>query len=349
MPWTVLPEATAAAPASPAAAGATRSLSYRQALLEAQRQALAADPAVFVMGEGVDDPAGSFGTTLGLQEQFGAERVFDLPLAENGCLGAAVGAALAGMRPIVVHLRADFLLLALDQLANHAAKWRYMFAGRQPVPLVVRAVIGRGWGSAAQHSQPLHGILMQFPGLKVALPSTAQDAKGLLLAAIADPGPVVVLEHRWLYDDVGHVPEAMYRTPLGAAVVRRAGADVTIAAISLMVREALKAAELLAEAGIQAEVLDLRCAAPLDHAAIAASVARTGRIVVADTGHTIAGLAAEIAAIAAESRFNFLKAPVTRVGLPPAPTPAGHVLEQAYYPGAEALAQAARRLVEHRP
>lgn len=344
MPWTHLSAAGPAQPAStPSDAG--RQLTYRQALLEAQRQALAADAAVVVMGEGVDDAAGSFGTTLGLQEQFGADRVFDLPLAENGCMGLALGAALAGLRPIVVHLRADFLLLALDQLANHAAKWRYMFHARQTAPLVVRCVVGRGWGSAAQHSQPLHGVLMQFPGLKVALPATPHDAKGLLLAAIADAGPVVLLEHRWLYDDLGPVPEAAYGVPLGRAAVRRKGKDVTIAAVSLMVREALAAAEILTRTGVSAEVLDLRTVAPMDTAALVASVAKTGRLVLADTGHLRGGWAAEAAAVAAEQCLSCLKAPVARVGLPDAPTPASPVLEAAYYPGPEAIVQAVEQVV----
>ena len=260
-------------------------------------------------------------------------------------MGMAVGAALAGMRPIVVHLRADFTLLAMDQIANHAAKWRYMFAGRQAAPLVVRCVVGRGWGSAAQHSQALHGVFLQFPGLKVALPATPHDAKGLLLAAIADPGPVLLLEHRWLYDDVAHVPEHPYLVPLGQAAVRRTGADVTIAAVSLMVREALAAAEQLAREGIQAEVLDMRSVAPMDGAALAASIDKTGRLVIADTGHLAGGWAAEAAAFAVESCFHHLKAPVVRVGLPPAPTPASAVLEQAYYPCPDAIAQTARRLL----
>jgi len=320
-----------------------RSLTYREALLEAHRLALAADPAVLVMGEGVDDAGGCFGTTLGLQREFGPERVFDLPLAENGCTGMAVGAAIAGMRPIFVHLRVDFTLMSMDQIVNHAAKWRYMFGGRQKVPLVIRALTGRGWGSAAQHAQSLHGLFLQVPGLKVVMPAGAGDAKGLFLAAVADENPVLFLEHRWLYDSRGPVPEGIYTVPLGKGRIRREGRDVTIAALSWMVYEAMQAAEILAGQGIQAEVLDMRSVKPMDTELLLASAARTGRLVLADTGSVLGGWSAEAAAVVAERGFSSLKAPVARVGLPDVPCPASPVLEQAYYPDASTIAAAARR------
>lgn len=349
MPWTriVAEREAQQAVGKDAHQEGVRTLTYRDAIREALELAMEADPAVLVMGEGVDDPGGSFGTTLGLAGRFGADRVMDTPLAENGVTGVAAGAAMMGLRPVLVHLRVDFLPMAMDQMVNHAAKWRYMFGGRQRVPLVVRAIIGRGWGSGAQHSQSVHGAFMQFPGLKVVLPATPADAKGLLLAAIADPDPVLVIEHRWLYDHSGPVPEGMHLADLGRAAVRRPGRDVTLAAVSHMVPEALAAAETLAARGVDAEVLDLRSVSPVDAEGLLASLERTGRLVVADTGHLSGGLTAEVAACASGPGFGLLKAPVERVGLPPCPTPASPVLEEAYYPGREDILAAAGRTLAH--
>jgi pyruvate dehydrogenase E1 component beta subunit len=302
------------------------------------------DPGVFVMGVGVDDPKGIFGTTLGAFKKFGAARVFDTPLAENGLTGVAIGASLEGMRPVLVHARNDFLLLTMDQLVNHAAKWRYMSGGRLSVPITVRAIIGRGWGQAAQHSQSLQALFAHVPGLKVLMPSTPYDAKGLLIAAIEDDAPVLVLEHRWLYDQLGPVPEAPYRVPIGEAAVIRTGGDVTIVALSHMVVEARKAASVLEGEGIEAEVLDLRSLAPLDAPAILASVRKTGRLIVADHAWKTCGVAAEVAALAAEGALDALRAPVRRVVLPDTPTPCAAPLEKLYYPGATEIAAAAREL-----
>jgi len=321
-----------------------RILDYRGAIREALEQALAADPRVFVMGEGVDDPDAVFGTTLGLQKRFGPRRVFDTPIAENAMTGVAVGAALAGMRPVLVHMRMDFMLPAMDQLVNHAAKWRAMFGGRFRVPLVVRAVVGRGWGAAAQHSQSLQGLFMHAPGLKVVMPSNPYDAKGLLLAAIADDDPVVFVEHRWLYDDAAPVPRAPYRVPLGRGRVARRGRDVTVVAVSLMVREALAAADALAPEGIGLEVVDPRTLCPLDEGLILRSVRKTGRLLVADTGWRNAGAGAEIAARVAEKAHGFLKAPVCRIATADVPTPAGAALEERFYPSRGTIVAEARRL-----
>ncbi len=327
----------------PASQGAVPVISFRQALLEAQRQALREDPATLLMGLGVDDPKGIFGSTLDLHKEFGPERVFDLPLAENGMTGVAIGAALCGARAILVHQRADFLLLAMDQLVNHAAKWRYMFGGRQSIPLVVRAVIGRGWGQGAQHSQSLQSLFMHIPGLKVAMPSTPHDAKGLLLAAIDDRNPVIFLEHRLSYELKGEVPAGRYTVPLGKAAIRRSGKDVTIAAISYMAAEALQAAEALARDGIEVEVIDLRTLRPWDEELVLESVKKTGRLLVADTGWKTAGAGAEIAARIMELGFRYLKAPVMRIGLPEHPTPTSAPLEKAFYPGAGEIAGAIRK------
>jgi pyruvate dehydrogenase E1 component beta subunit len=340
MPWTkVLVEKTAPDLDEPEGRQA-RKLSYGEAIREALDQALARDPRVYVMGQGVDDPSGMFGSTLDLHRKYGGKRVFDTPLSENALTGMAVGSALAGMRPVYVHNRPDFLLMAMDQIANHAAKWSYMFAGKSHVPLVIRAVTGRGWGSAAQHSQALQGLFLHIPGLKVVMPATAYDAKGLLLSSIADGNPVLFLEHRWLYKHKSHVPEELYRIPFGKALVRRSGKDVTVVAVSQMVIEALSAADELAAQGVSAEVIDPRTLCPLDTAAILQSLRKTGRLVVCDTGWKTGGVTAELAALAAEKGFDSLKRPVKRVACPDVPTPAGYTLEGAFYPGSADIVKA---------
>jgi pyruvate dehydrogenase E1 component beta subunit len=321
-----------------------RGLTYRAALLEAQTQLLESDKSVFLLGEGIDDPGGVFGSTLGLAAKFGPDRVMDIPIAENGLTGIAAGAAICGMHPVFIHMRMDFLPMSMDQLVNHAAKWNYMTGGRLNVPLVVRSIVGRGWGSAAQHSQALHGLFAGIPGLKIAVPSTPYDAKGMMIAAVRDGNPVLFCEHRWLYDFVGYVPEEMYEVPLGEAVTRRKGRDVTIVALSLMVYEAIKACRLLEKEGIDAEIIDPRTIRPLDEETILESVSRTGRAIIADTAGKTGGVSGEIAAVIAEKAFDKLKAPVMRIGLPDAPTPASPELEKVYYPGANEIAAAARKL-----
>jgi len=312
-----------------------RILSFCEALNEALRQALEADPRVIVMGEGVDDPRAIFGSTRGLQERFGKTRVFDLPLSENGMTGVAIGAALTGLRPVMTHQRVDFTLYAMDQLVNHAAKRSYASGGLQSVPITIRAVIGRGWGQGSQHSQSLQAFFMHAPGFKVAMPATAYDAKGLLLASIEDPNPVIFLEHRALYAHTGDVPEAAYTVPFGKAAIRRPGTDATLVAVSYMVWEAMQAAQTLAQEGIEVEVIDLRTLKPWDAACVLESVNKTGRLIVADTSWRTAGAAAEIAARVAEEAFHALKAPIRRVALPDLPTPTSAVLERAFYPGVE--------------
>jgi pyruvate dehydrogenase E1 component beta subunit len=323
-----------------------RKLSYAEAVREALDQALALDTRVFVMGQGVDDPSAMFGTTLNLHKKYGSDRVFDTPLAENGLTGIAIGAAIGGMRPVYFHNRPDFLLLAMDQLVNHASKWHYMFGGAVNVPLVVWACIGRGWGSAAQHSQSLQGLFMHIPGLKLIMPSTCYDAKGLMLSAIADNNPVIIMEHRYNFKHIGVVPEAPYRIPIGKGIIRRKGNDISIIAVSYMVTEAFMAAEELAERGIDAEVIDLRTLRPLDEEIILNSIAKTGRAIVADTGWKTGGITAEIAALICEKGFSFLKAPVLRIACPDVPTPAGYTLEEAFYPGKNDIKEVALNLVK---
>lgn len=324
-----------------------RVVSYGQAINEALRLALAHDPGVFVLGQGVDDPTAMFGTTRGLQETFGRDRVFDTPLSEEAMMGVSTGAAMNGMRPVYMHNRPDFILLAFNQLVTHAAKYHYMDNGQTTVPLVVWAAIGRGWGSGAQHSQAIQGLLLGVPGLKIVMPSTPHDAKGLLLSAILDNNPVCVFEHRWLMKKDGIVPEGFYRVPIGKAVCRRPGRDVSIVGASHAIELALQAAGRLAEEGIDAEIIDLRTIKPLDEEAILESLRKTGRIVVVDSGWMKGGLCAEVGCLAAERGYADLKAPVARVGLADVPTPAGYTLEQFYYPDAARIAAVASSLVRH--
>jgi pyruvate dehydrogenase E1 component beta subunit len=312
--------------------GTVREITYREAVREALHQALAIDQRVFLLGEGIDDPPGVFGTTAGLVDIYGPERVMDTPIAENGMTGVAIGAAMTGMRPVFIHMRVDFLMMAMDQMLNHAAKWSYMTNGRVKVPLTIRAVVGRGWGSAAQHSQSLQALFAHVPGMRVMMPASPYDAKGMLLAAIGGDCPTLIIEHRWLYEQKQEVPEAPYRITGNSALVRREGTDLTIVATSYMVLEALKAAQELEKSGISAEVLDLRYIQPIDEASIVASVRKTGRLIIADTGWRICGVGAEVAAIAAEFAYDALKAPVRRVCLPASPTPASHELEKVFYP-----------------
>ncbi len=327
----------------------TRQLKFFEAIREAQDLCMAKDPSVYVMGLGVPDPKAIFGTTLGLQEKYGPRRVLDMPLSENAMTGVATGSALVGMRPILTHQRLDFALVAMEQMVNQAAKWHYMFGGRSRVPMVIRMIIGRGWGQGPQHSQSLQAWFAHIPGLRVVMPATPHDAKGLLISGVEDDNPVIFLEHRWLYGLSDRVPEGVYRVPLGKARVARAGSDVTIVAASYMLLEALRAAETLSDAGIRAEVIDLRSLRPLDDATILESVHKTGCLVAADTGAKAFGVSAEIVALVSEKAFHDLKAPPQRVALPDFPTPTSPALSDGYYPGAAHIAAAAFRMFGRKP
>lgn len=322
-----------------------RELKYFQAVNEAIDVCMAKDAGVYIMGLGVPDPKGIFGTTLGLQEKYGSERVMDMPVSENGMTGVAIGSALAGMRPIMTHQRVDFALLAMEQIVNQAANWHYMFGGQSGIPLVIRLIIGRGWGQGAQHSQSLQALFAHIPGLKVVMPTTAYDAKGLLIASIEDNNPVIFIEHRWLHNISGYVPEGHYRVPLGKARVAREGRDLTIAATSYMTLEAIRAADMLDADGIQAEVLDIRSLRPLDDVLLLESVRKTGNLLVTDTGWTTMGFSAEILARAAEGAFHYLKNAPVRVALPDCPTPTSPALANHYYPRAVHLMAAARKML----
>lgn len=307
-----------------------RQRTYAQAINEAQEIALSRDRRVLVIGEGVPDPKGIFGTTVGLKEKF-AGRVLDMPVAESGMTGICVGLAIAGMRPIMVHARMDFTLYAFDAIVNTAAKWYFMFGQKQSVPIVIRMVIGRGWGPGPQHAQSLQALYAHIPGLKVLMPATAFDAKGLLLSAVADENPVIFIEHRWLHGLSGEVPKRSYAVPIGTARLARRGTDVTIVSASYMTVEAIKAAAVLSRENVSAEIVDLRSVRPLDTKAINASARKTHRLIVADTGWKSFGIAAEIVSQVAESGIH-LDAPPIRITLPDMPAPTSPALAAAYYP-----------------
>jgi acetoin:2,6-dichlorophenolindophenol oxidoreductase subunit beta len=326
-----------------------RKLGYAKALNEALHQLLEQDPGVFILGQGVDNPWYVGATATGLVDRFGRDRVIDPPISENGMNGFAVGAALTGMKPILIHPRLDFLIYGLDQIMNQASNWSYVFRGQLSVPLVLWGIINRGGEQGAQHSQAIQATFAHFPGLKVVMPATPYDAKGLLISAVRDPNPVVFIDDRWLYKQESHVPEEMYEVPIGKAEVLREGTDVTLAATSHMVLLALEAAEKLHKVGVSAEVLNLRSLKPLDEAAILRSLQRTGRLVVADGGWRSFGAAAEVAAVAADKGFEHLEAPVARFTLPDAPAPSSSAEERAYYPTADQLVETALRTFKGKP
>ena len=310
----------------------TRTLSYRDALSEAMAKEMRRDASVFVYGIDVADHKRTFGSGTGLLEEFGPERCFSTPLSEDSMTGFGLGAALNGLRPIHVHMRVDFMILAMNQLTNMIASFHYGASGQLRVPMVIRAVIGRGWGQSWQHSKTLHSWFAHVPGLKVVMPSRPQDANGMLIAAIRDDNPVIFIEHRWLYDAVGEVSDETVSLE-GCQVLRR-GKDVTIAAVSWMNVEALKAAEVLAKQGVEAEIVDLRSLAPYDGSAVTQSVQKTGHLIVADYDWLHCGFSAEVAAQAYADCLDILRSPVTRLSLAEAHCPCTRPLENKYYPNA---------------
>jgi pyruvate/2-oxoglutarate/acetoin dehydrogenase E1 component len=316
-----------------------RRLTYAEALREATEQAMAQDERVVVLGLGVDDHRGIYGTTKGLAEKFGPERVFDTPLSEDAMTGVAIGAAMAGLRPVHVHIRQDFLMLCMNQLINIAAKAHYMYGGSVTVPLVVRSVIGKSWGQGAQHSQALQALFMHVPGLKVVAPTTPYDAKGCLVASIRDNNPVMFIEHRLLHYQTGYVPEEVYATPLGRARVLAEGSDVTLVGISWMATECLRARRYLQQRGISAEVVDPVTLSPLDMAAIKQSTAKTGRLVVVDSAWTNCGASAEILARIAEDHNGVSNVRAWRLGFAPVTCPTTRTLEDLFYPNGQSIAQ----------
>ncbi|MBI2067972.1 MAG: alpha-ketoacid dehydrogenase subunit beta [Deltaproteobacteria bacterium] len=324
-----------------------RELTFREAISEALVQAMRGDQRIFIMGVGVDDPKGAFGTTSDALKQFGGSRVFDVPISENAMTGIAIGSAMDGLHPVLVHARNDFLLLTMDQLVNNAAKWSYMTAGKISVPMTVRAVIGRGWGQAAQHSQSLQALFAHVPGLKVVLPGGPFEAKGLLMSSLKEKAPVIFLEHRWLYEKKDGVPQEPYSLPLGKGRILRQGKDITIVAMSYMAWECRQVSVNLARQGIEAELIDPMTVSPLDVDIIVSSVRKTGRLLVVDTSFVFAGMSAEIVASVSERAGPALKSPVQRLGLPFAPTPCSAVLERVYYPDTGTIEQAVLRMLQN--
>jgi pyruvate/2-oxoglutarate/acetoin dehydrogenase E1 component len=319
-------------------------LTYAEAILEATENEMARDSSVIVLGIGVDDFKGIYGTTTGLVEKFGTDRVVGTPLSEDAMTGVAIGAALAGLRPIHVHIRMDFLLLAMNQLVNIAAKSRYMYGGAVCVPIVVRAIIGRSWGQGAQHSQGLHSFFMHVPGLKVVAPSTPYDAKGCLIQSIRDDNPVVFVEHRLIHYQKGPVPESDYTVPFGQARVLSEGSDITLVGISHMAAECLRAKLYLDDMGLCAEVIDPVSLSPLDIDTIVASVEKTGKLLVVDTAWTSCGASAEIMAQVTEHIDN-AKTAYRRMGFAPVTCPTTKNLENHFYPVAQRIATTAYHMV----
>jgi len=314
-------------------------MTFAKAINDALSLAMALDEGVICYGLGVDDPKGVFGTTLGLQEKFGTDRVFDMPTSENAMTGIGIGAALYGMRPVMTHQRLDFALLSMDQLVNNAAKWRFMFGGQRGVSLTVRMILGRGWGQGPTHSQNLQAWFAHIPGLKVVMPSTAEDAKGLLLTSIFDPDPVIFLEHRWLHNLRGEVPDGDFRIPIGNARFLREGDDLTVVAMSYMTIEAVHAVDHLRELGIHCDLIDLRTVNPIDWPAIERSVRRTGRLLVLDTGTLTGSVSGEIVARVATNCWGDLKSAPQRLAMPDYPEGTSPALTKDYHVRAEHIAE----------
>jgi len=321
-----------------------KQMTYAEAIRDGMRVEMKRDPNVYLYGEDVGMFGGCFGVTAGLFEEFGPERVLDTPISETAIVGSAVGAAAAGLRPIAEIMFVDFMGVCMDELLNNAAKMRYMFGGKAKLPMVVRTPCGAGMSAAAQHSQSLEAWFTHIPGLKVVMPGTPADGKGLMAAAIRDDNPVIFIEHKQLLGVSGDVPEGEYVVPIGKADVKREGSDVTIVAWSWMLQKALAAAETLAQEGINAEVLDPRTLVPLDKEAILKSVGKTGKLIIVHEAVRTSGFGGEIAALVAEEGFDLLDAPIKRVTAPDTPIPFAPVLEAAYLPSEEKIVSAVKEL-----
>lgn len=322
-----------------------RKLPFCLAINEAFHQLFSQDESIVLIGQGVKSPWYVGNTAKGLLDAFGPERIIDTPVSENAVTGAAVGASIAGVRSIVVHPRMDFMLYAMDPIINQAANWHYMNGGKASCPVVIWGIINRGGEQAAQHSQALHATFAHIPGLKVVMPSTAHDAKGLMISAIRDDNPVVYVDDRWLHGIEGVVPEDVYEVPIGKGAVCKEGNDITLVSASFMMHQAMKASEELSKSGIDVELIDLRTIKPFDKDLILKSVKKTGRLAIADGGWRSFGIAAEIAAVVFEEGFEFIQAPVVRITLPDAPAPASRSLEKAYYPTSADIVNAIRKVV----
>ena len=320
-----------------------RIIKYNQAINEALSQLLEKDKDVFVIGQGVKSVWYAGNTCNGLSEKFGDERVIDTPVSENGVTGAAVGAAISGMRPIIMHPRMDFALYAMDPIINQAANWSYMTAGKENCPIVFWLIINRGGEQAAQHSQALQALFSHIPGLKVVAPSNPKDAKGMLISAVYDNNPVVFVDDRWLYNMESDVPEDFYKTEIGKAEIKKQGRDITIISYSYILNKCLEAAEDLKKEGIDVEVIDLKTIKPLDKETIFESVKKTGKVLIVDAAWKSFGVSAEISAFISEQPIR-LKAPIKRLCLPDCPAPASSDLENAYYLNKDKIIKAVKEI-----
>ena len=308
-----------------------KNISFVEAINSALQISMEIDNKVICYGLGATNPKGIFGTTIGLEEKFGNERVFDTPTSENAMTGIGIGAAIAGYKTIMTHQRLDFFLLAMDQLVNGAAKMHYMFDGKLTVPITIRLILGRGWGQGPTHSQNLQSWFAHIPGLKVVMPSTPSDAKGLLLTSIFDPDPVLFLEHRWLHNSIGDVCEGDFRIPLGKANLIKKGKDLTIVSMSYMTVEALIAQKYLEKIGISIDIIDLRTVKPIDFVCIVNSLKVTKRILVLDTGVSTCSIASEIVSYIAINYSNLLDRPPSKITMPDVPEPTSHALTKGFY------------------
>lgn len=315
----------------------TRTLSLGDAIREGLTEAAVRDPSVLMMAEGVADPSSVYGTTAGINKRIGPERIIEMPISENGLCGVAIGAALMGKRPVISFHRVEFALLAMEQIFNNAAKAHYISNGRHKVPLVIRVVIGRGWGQGPEHSQSFEAIFSHVPGLKVVMPTYPKDGKGLMIAAVEDNNPVIMIEHRWCHYVQGHVPEGYYVEPLDGPRAVHQGKDITIVATSYMTLEAVRAAEALEKLGHSATVFDLRVLRPLMLDKVFESVKQTGRLLTVDTGFIKFGVGAEVVSEVVANCFSKLKAAPVRMGLPDHPTPSSRGMVPGFYPDSTSI------------
>ena len=313
---------------------------FAEAINEAHHVVMESDPSVICFGLGVTDPKAIFGTTRGLVEAFGPERVFDVPTSEAALTGVATGAALGGLRPIMTHQRLDFFLLAMDQLVNAAAKWHYMFGSQTPIPITIRLIVGRGWGQGPTHSQNLQAWFAHIPGLKVVMPSSASDAKGLFISSVRDPNPVLFIEHRWLHQAEGEVKNGEYEVPLGVGALLEEGDDITIVANSIMTTEALRATRALRSQGIKCDLIDLRTLRPIDWNLIENSVRKTGRLLAVDSGYKTGSIASEIVSQVMQRNFSHLKCAPQVVAMPDVPEPTSFGLTRGFHVGSLSIAHA---------
>jgi len=319
---------------------------FAESVNEALSLAMEIDEKVVACGLGISDPKAIFGTTSGLEEKYGKDRVFDMPVSENALTGVAVGMAIGGYKSILTHQRLDFSIVSMDQIVNSAAKWFYMFGGRTPIPIVIRMIIGRGWGQGPTHAQALHSWFAHIPGLKVVMPSNAYDAKGLLLESIFDPNPVIFLEHRWLHNSIGIVPNGDYRVPIDKSKIVSKGSDITIVSLSIMTPVAMTVNKILAEKNISLEVIDLISIRPIDWDTIFSSVKKTGKLMVLDISHPRASVASDIIANTSSRLFKFLKEAPVSICLPDHCIPTSYSLTEDFYPSVSKVMEEVLKLAK---